>query len=608
MPINVSPTITNKIITEPLLNQEFIEQSANIITINELDFTTSEPPHVDGHVYLNTNSGNGNISSGITFIEKYLYLSDGNSWHEIIPTEGKEFFNQTTNISKSFINGNWIIRPNDIITNYIDSSLSSINIELEPAVGSQRVSLYITTDLTNEVIITVPTGEILNNVIDGTFYVSNYSVGTQFIITDSGVGEWDIKVIGVGTTTNLESAFWSYTTTDLSFKTGGQEFNNNAAINYSTGVKLNLSLGSVKFDSNSLFDIANNNIIINKSGRYRIDFNAIGDDSGGNNSTYIQVALGDGTNALMLFTDDALTSRLGHPNGYYVGDLIAGQILDIRLFHISGENFAIRTANIYISEQPKQEIIFPGMVKAEKLYSVVYSLSADASGVICPFNEGNGDTDVITNNLGTLTLPKGKYRIVAHATRHNNILDYEIYDATNNITLQKHTNRGTTTLDAQGSTIPYYLTIDSPIQLQLREGDGVTNVVWNGREPGIDAGFNDSNLNYACYIDIQQLPTNSIVNPTSPINDQTSSGYFDIGNMRIQWGIVSDSNSDNDVLITLPALFSDSNYVINVTNRTPGQEWAVGARPNSTSQFYINRNDAATGVSDWNWQAIGNKP
>jgi hypothetical protein len=94
------------------------------------------------------------------------------------------------------------------------------------------------------------------------------------------------------------------------------------------------------------------------------------------------------------------------------------------------------------------------------------------------------------------------------------------------------------------------------------------------------------------------------------IIDTSASGYQDIPgtNMRIQWGVVSDGNSNSDVSVTLPAAFANTNYVITATNRTPGQEYGVGARPNTTNSFFLNRNDSATATSDWNWQAIGLKP
>ena len=242
-----------------------------------------------------------------------------------------------------------------------------------------------------------------------------------------------------------------------------------------------------------------------------------------------------------------------------------------------------------------------------------FTLSADAAGIVCPFDEGQGDTDVIVNAAGTITLPAGKYRIQTSCTRQAAVLDYELYNLTNAQVLERFSISGLSDVGS-GNTAPYYLEVATPIQIQIREGDGLTSVIWNGREAGLDAGFNNVLHTYACYIDIQQVATLSVIEPdTVTASDQSASNYFDIGNMRLQWGTFATSNSDNDETVTLPAPFGNTAYsVVLQPTSTPGDAdvgvpWAANSR--ALSSFTVNRDDNIDSfTTNLLWFAIGLKP
>ena len=134
-------------------------------------------------------------------------------------------------------------------------------------------------------------------------------------------------------------------------------------------------------------------------------------------------------------------------------------------------------------------VILAGMVEPTSLASVVYSLSDDsASSIVCPFDQGTGDTSVITNSAGTITVPAGKYRIIAHATRHADVLDYELWNVTDSVSIQQY-NIDSSTIDGSGVTLPIYVTFTSTKQLQIRETDGDVAIVWNGSDGGGTLGY-----------------------------------------------------------------------------------------------------------------------
>ena len=101
---------------------------------------------------------------------------------------------------------------------------------------------------------------------------------------------------------------------------------------------------------------------------------------------------------------------------------------------------------------------------------------------------------------------------------------------------------------------------------------------------------------------------------SAQVNDQASAGYFDIGDMRIQWGIDRQGITEERV-ITLPAAFANTNYsvVLTTDNGTAALAFAprvgtVGSK--TTTKFnarmaLLNLNPS---TMDFSWQAIGRKP
>jgi hypothetical protein len=100
---------------------------------------------------------------------------------------------------------------------------------------------------------------------------------------------------------------------------------------------------------------------------------------------------------------------------------------------------------------------------------------------------------------------------------------------------------------------------------------------------------------------------------TTP-GDHTSSGYFDIGNMRIQWGSVG-NGVDGIQTVTLPVPFANTSYVVtgNVTDATTEWYFTLTTKPVTTTTFQATKMYGKVDISNkagqgFSWMAIGMKP
>lgn len=75
----------------------------------------------------------------------------------------------------------------------------------------------------------------------------------------------------------------------------------------------------------------------------------------------------------------------------------------------------------------------------------------------------------------------------------------------------------------------------------------------------------------------------------SSLNDQTSSGYFDIGRMRIQWGRIS-STTDSDQTVTFPVAFGAAPVVASSMERNADAGYCAVDNV-TTTNFVCNRLD-----------------
>lgn len=98
------------------------------------------------------------------------------------------------------------------------------------------------------------------------------------------------------------------------------------------------------------------------------------------------------------------------------------------------------------------------------------------------------------------------------------------------------------------------------------------------------------------------------------VNDQTTSGYMDIGTMRMQYFRLT-SNVDTAQAVTLPAPFADTNYSVisqmtSIGTLTATANTGILGRVENltTTVFDFNRDDDVNGSGEIMFIAIGLKP
>jgi hypothetical protein len=121
-------------------------------------------------------------------------------------------------------------------------------------------------------------------------------------------------------------------------------------------------------------------------------------------------------------------------------------------------------------------------------------------------------------------------------------------------------NANTPTLVARTAIAEITPTVTTQVQLRVDFLSGSGGIIGGSNliNAGVGAG-SSFDPNGASWVRVTQIGSTSNVN-TLPANDQSSAGYFDIGNMRIQWGnFVQGSGSQT---VTLPVAFANSNYTL----------------------------------------------
>jgi hypothetical protein len=125
---------------------------------------------------------------------------------------------------------------------------------------------------------------------------------------------------------------------------------------------------------------------------------------------------------------------------------------------------------------------------------------------------------------------------------------------------------------------------------------------------------NFSMSNAHSVITVEELPTMTVTGTVdtslTPVNDQSNSGYYDIGNVRHQWGRDTSGNASTRT-ITLPAPFANTGYSIaygcdyNADNLVRSGNTVAKTLTSFTARCQQPSGGSAT---NFDWIAIGRKP
>lgn len=291
--------------------------------------------------------------------------NDGSSVADATATGGAELIDIQVGAASEFVD-------EGIETIRVDASASAIALTLGAASGTGNTFLYSLVDKTNEATVAVQVGEDLNSVTDGLFYLSNFDVGTTFMVTDRAVGKWDIAVVGASASDNLAR----YAIRRV-YNTSSPQAPTNI-----TTIDMDFSKGVVGFDTGNftLDGATSTQVTCNKDGDYVINLQIVGEDAGGSASRLI----------VELFVDGILIQRSHNTNDNGGLDctiiapisLTSGQVIDVELSTSDAETCYVHGFDLFIEELPSQQVALAGMTPVEKL-TYAYA-GVDVGGYVVP--------------------------------------------------------------------------------------------------------------------------------------------------------------------------------------------------------------------------------
>jgi len=457
-----------------------------------------------------------------------------------------------------------------------DASGGAFSITLPAATGTQTRIQIVGGDVeTNAATLAVPSGEAMNGVADGTYTLNTN--GQRIEAFDRGTGLWEVSVIGAGSTSDLSYVVMRRTSTAT--------FANGATFTYQESE----SLGS-GWD----FDI-NTGLITAVGDKQWARFEFTGGRAA-NSATDLRTGIYiDGVRVARTGTGDTASGGEGNMNMSWEGAIADGTVIEARKDGSSASN-SIEDFALIARELPTTESVLAGMVPVEDLHvfstsrRTISSLYMNAS----PLNF-DGDPQIagqdrtydphglFSGNVVTIQ-QDGLYEIFASASNQDYaaILSIQV-DGAYIVDIQSNS----------GSTSGLHTAMSGKTFIELVAGQTV-NLAGNGFSTGNGVTFS-----------VRQIASKSVINTNdTPVNDQAPSGYYDIGNMRVQWG----SSAQNAGAVTFPQPFASTPTVTASSRNT---DVYIGIGSLTTTGFtpgVHNFNGSVSNATEFMWQAIGLKP
>jgi hypothetical protein len=223
-----------------------------------------------------------------------------------------------------------------------------------------------------------------------------------------------------------------------------------------------------------------------------------------------------------------------------------------------------------------------------------------ASGNVSLVNQVFSTNTFAVSTNGVFNLPTAgkyvlRYDLSTDGTGANTNSQFAIFNGAGVVVAGSERARGGGITTAQALTAEVEVSISAAetFTLKARNGGSGSNSVTI-----ISSAVSQSTISW------KQIGSASV--GQTAITDNTASHYVDIGNMRLQWGNHNDNNVDTTT-VTLPALFANTDYVVNAISNSGGS-LSVAAEAKTTSTFDLDRSSSATSTQTWGWFAIGQKP
>jgi len=507
------------------------------------------------------------------------------------------------------------------VATVIDSSAGAVAEVLPAATGAGAIVFFANEDVTNTASLAPAAGEQLNGSVDGLFHFSNYAAGTQFRADDIAAGQWVVSVVGATSTTDpVQTApLTELTSTSHTLITGTTPTTGQLAINSIRYIDEGSSFRRVYLDFYSFQDdqtvLQLGAAVVPATAAIRSAYAAHGNGSSAPNASDHRPSIYiTGVNEITVNRDNADQSGVS-PIGIVLlvedsaSTFSGGQTV------LAGMVTPTSLAYAYLNESETTE--------EGNMGSVAVVASSDATALLPTGQKLDLSTPAVSNSsdvaigADSLTVAvDGRYEIDVNLGIINNTVGARslVQIARNDVELLAvGFNEGDATAD-RNHPVPVSWSGD------LVAGDSIAILIGTSAASNIFPSYYN--------ISVKQLPTSTVVMPDAGqqtvipstdlvTNDQAASGYFDIGTMRMQWGVVPGTASLGDIVF--PAAFADTGYsfVANVEAATTSDLFVVQHSVKTTTQVHYDKVFHGPGIDDapsgaitepFSWQAIGMKP
>lgn len=353
-----------------------------------------------------------------------------------------------------------------------------------------------------------------------------------------------------------------------------------------------------------------NNVTIAKSGRYHISASASIVQA-----QYLLQIVKNGTAVLGYSAGYASVSGRIPTDAEWLGDLVAGDTIELRADGASAGGQAIDNLKLIIQQVATESVVDPNLVPVTALHYGHASWSAASAGtqkfaatgsttplVVAPagarfpFASANvltstGVTVDNANSRFTIT-QAGRYLITANASGL-------VGGAACGPQIVRN---GTTVLDAghfyNGGATGLSPGVNATWEGDLAVGDTIDGRLWSST---------GSTTVYSANLTVTQLASHTVIDSNDvAVNDQAASGYIDIGTMRIQWGTAVSGSA-----AVFPAAFANASYRLTVSHTSSSAFYTTGAHTKTATGFTANAYNSVGAVANGfalDWIAIGLKP
>lgn len=498
------------------------------------------------------------------------------------------------------------------------------------------------TQTTANITVTIPSPTNVN--VHKTISVSNLTTSTQPISVRGFAGVTDTITLGIGDVKEISwngngwratspvNVLGEYGTLQVNF----QNFTTNTFVDSTNGIYTIPSAGVWKLrydivtDSTSVATVAGSMLAITDSSNNII----VGSEKARGGSTTVAQVL---TAEVFVTTSGATTYKLRGRNGSAAADTFSilnntSQDCSISWEKISG--FLPVTGQIVDFIQSSCSAQSTNVGSGDH---VKFLTTSALSGTGITLDAATAYTTTANAaSLGRFTLKAGKtYKMsgnlgdIGYASASNsNYISYRWYNSDLNTPLGSQTTVNSDygeQYDGAGgyATAIFTPTVDTRVELRINGQSGVTSyggtlassnphadIVQIGSTAWTGLTLTTTGSGAATY-----NSSTSTLNIPSLVNDQTASGYIDIGNVRMQWGTATASSLG--ATYNLPAPFANTSYSITANSMAGGggqlQSVNIGAASNSTfgaTVWYSNGspNGAVNTGQPFSWIAIGRKP